>query len=150
MSATIDRLLQKTVDGVRLTREEGEALMGCRDLHKLGRAAHAVTMRLHPEPYRTYNIDRNINYTNVCTFRCKFCAFSKGPLSLNLRGKPYLIELEEMQRRLTALGLYGDKLDGKAGMKTRLALGAYQKANKLALDCWPTAAVLERMRAAKR
>jgi lytic murein transglycosylase len=59
-------------------------------------------------------------------------------------------QLEEMQKRLTALGLYGDKLDGKAGMKTRLALGAYQKANRLPLDCWPTAAVLEHMRAARR
>jgi FO synthase len=48
----------------------------------------------------TFVRNRNINYTNVCTFRCKFCAFSKGPLSLNLRGNPYLIELEEMQRRV--------------------------------------------------
>jgi len=48
----------------------------------------------------TFVRNRNINYTNVCTFRCKFCAFSKGPLSLNLRGKPYLIEIEEMQRRV--------------------------------------------------
>ncbi len=56
-------------------------------------------------------------------------------------------QLEEMQKRLTALGLYNDKLDGKAGMKTRLALGAYQKANRLLLDCWPTAAVLDHMRA---
>ena len=58
-------------------------------------------------------------------------------------------ELEEMQKRMTALGLYNDKIDGKAGMKTRLALGAYQKANRLTLDCWPTAAVLETMRAKK-
>ena len=56
-------------------------------------------------------------------------------------------ELEDMQKRMTALGLYNDKIDGKAGMKTRLALGAYQKANRLTLDCWPTAAVLETMRA---
>ena len=56
-------------------------------------------------------------------------------------------QLEDMQTRLTALGLYSDKLDGKAGMKTRLALGAYQKQNKLPLDCWPTTAVLEHMRA---
>jgi lytic murein transglycosylase len=58
--------------------------------------------------------------------------------------------LEEMQKRLTALGFYSDKIDGKAGMKTRLALGAYQKANKLALDCWPTADLLEHMRSARR
>jgi hypothetical protein len=55
-------------------------------------------------------------------------------------------DLEEMQQRLAALGLYRDKLDGKAGMKTRLALGAYQKGNRLTLDCWPTAAVLDHMR----
>lgn len=55
-------------------------------------------------------------------------------------------DLEEMQRHLTALGFYQDKIDGKAGMKTRLALGHYQKANDLKLDCWPTAAVLEHMR----
>ncbi len=48
----------------------------------------------------TFVRNRNINYTNVCTFKCRFCAFSKGPLSLNLRGKPYLLEMEEMQRRV--------------------------------------------------
>jgi lytic murein transglycosylase len=59
-------------------------------------------------------------------------------------------QLEEMQKRLTEVGLYGDKLDGKAGMKTRLALGAYQKANGLKLDCWPTATVLSHMQASAR
>ena len=61
----------------------------------------------------------------------------------------YLVQIpvrETMQRRLTALGLYKDKVDGKAGMLTRAALGAYQKKNGLKVDCWPTAAVLEHMR----
>ncbi len=48
----------------------------------------------------TFVRNRNINYTNICTFKCRFCAFSKGPLSLNLRGDPYLVDLEEMQRRV--------------------------------------------------
>jgi FO synthase len=48
----------------------------------------------------TFVRNRNINYTNVCTFKCRFCAFSKGPLSLNLRGAPYLLELEELQHRV--------------------------------------------------
>ena len=48
----------------------------------------------------TWVANRNINYTNVCTFRCRFCAFSKGPLSLNLRGQPYLLGIEEIQRRV--------------------------------------------------
>jgi len=55
-------------------------------------------------------------------------------------------DVETMQNRLTALGLYKDKIDGKAGMLTRAALGAYQKKNGLKVDCWPTAAVLEHMR----
>jgi 7,8-didemethyl-8-hydroxy-5-deazariboflavin synthase CofH subunit len=48
----------------------------------------------------TFVHNRNINYTNVCTFKCRFCAFSKGPLSLNLRGQPYLLELDEITRRV--------------------------------------------------
>jgi len=49
----------------------------------------------------TYVVNRNINYTNVCYFRCGFCAFSKGKLAENLRGKPYLVSLEEIARRTT-------------------------------------------------
>jgi FO synthase len=49
----------------------------------------------------TFVRNRNINYTNVCTFRCRFCAFSKGPQSLNLRGAPYLLDLDEIRRRVT-------------------------------------------------
>jgi len=55
-------------------------------------------------------------------------------------------DVEAMQKGLTARGFYQDKIDGKAGMKTRAALGAYQKTNGLKLDCWPTAAVLDHMR----
>ncbi|MEA2445815.1 MAG: synthase [Thermoleophilales bacterium] len=47
----------------------------------------------------TYVVNRNINYTNVCYFRCGFCAFSKGKLAANLRGKPYLVPAEEVVRR---------------------------------------------------
>lgn len=48
----------------------------------------------------TWVANRNINYTNICTFKCRFCAFSKGPASLNLRGEPYLLSLEEITRRV--------------------------------------------------
>ena len=47
----------------------------------------------------TWVHNRNINYTNVCTFKCKFCGFSKGPLSLNLRGTPYLLTLDDIAAR---------------------------------------------------
>jgi len=48
----------------------------------------------------TWVHNRNINYTNVCTFKCRFCGFAKGKLSLNLRGSPYLLTLEDMQQRV--------------------------------------------------
>jgi len=54
-------------------------------------------------------------------------------------------QLEHMQRRLTDQGYYGDKIDGKAGMKTRAAVGAYQRASGLKVDCWPSAALIEHL-----
>lgn len=56
-------------------------------------------------------------------------------------------DVEAMQRHLTSLGLYSDKVDGKAGMKTRAAVGAFQKTARLKLDCWPSEAVLRAMNA---
>jgi lytic murein transglycosylase len=56
-------------------------------------------------------------------------------------------DVEAMQKDLTARGFYADKIDGKAGMLTRSAVGAYQKANGLKLDCWPTSVVLDHIRA---
>jgi lytic murein transglycosylase len=58
-------------------------------------------------------------------------------------------DVEAMQRQLTRLGLYKDKLDGKAGMLTRAALGAYQKSAGLKVDCWPSEAVLRSIAAAR-
>jgi lytic murein transglycosylase len=58
-------------------------------------------------------------------------------------------DVEAMQRQLTRLKLYSDKLDGKAGMQTRAALGAYQKSAGIRVDCWPSETVLRSMRAAQ-
>jgi lytic murein transglycosylase len=65
------------------------------------------------------------------------------PWSKNAQLKTH--DVEVMQQTLTRIGLYKDKIDGKAGMLTRSALGAYQKANRLKVDCWPTTAVLDHM-----
>ena len=59
------------------------------------------------------------------------------------------VDVEAMQRQLTKLGLYSDKVDGKAGMKTRSALGAYQKSAGLKVDCWPSQSVLKAMSGAR-
>ncbi|HEX8803681.1 MAG TPA: 5-amino-6-(D-ribitylamino)uracil--L-tyrosine 4-hydroxyphenyl transferase CofH, partial [Acidimicrobiales bacterium] len=55
----------------------------------------------------TYVHNRNINYTNVCTFKCRFCGFSKGPLSLNLRGTPYLLTLDDIAERVREAAALG-------------------------------------------
>ncbi len=75
MSSTVAEILRRAVEGRRLGFDEGVELFRSASLLELGRAADAVCRRLHPEPYRTYNIDRNINYTNVCAAVCDFCAF---------------------------------------------------------------------------
>ena len=75
MDSKLAPLLDKATAGGRLTFDEGVRLIESHDLAAIGRAADAVTRRLHPEPYRTYNIDRNVNYTNICTAVCDFCAF---------------------------------------------------------------------------
>src|SRR5580704_16762748 len=61
----------------RLSDEQALELYHSASLQDLGEWAHAVTQRLHPQDYRTYVIDRNINYTNVCTAKCTFCAFRR-------------------------------------------------------------------------
>ncbi len=63
----------------------------------------------------TWVHNRNINYTNVCTFKCRFCGFSKGPMSLNLRGTPYLLTLDDIAdraREAEALGATEVTLQG--------------------------------------
>ena len=91
--------------GVRLGQEVGEAeivtLFSARGPEVAAVAAVADELRAAVVGDAvTWVANRNINYTNVCTFKCRFCAFSKGPLSLNLRGKPYLLTLEDIQSRV--------------------------------------------------
>src|SRR3954452_7246363 len=121
---TIDRILAKAVDGQRLTPDDGVALFGCRDLHKLGRAAHAVTTRLHPEPYRTFNIDRNINYTNVCAAVCDFCAFYRKSGDADA----YVLPREELYKKIEeTIALGGDQILMQGGNHPSLKLEWYEE-----------------------
>jgi len=97
--------VDEVLDGVRSGQEVGVdeivTLLSARGPEVADVAALADELRREIAGDEvTFVRNRNINYTNVCTFKCRFCAFSKGPLSLNLRGQPYLLELEEMQRRV--------------------------------------------------
>ncbi|HET6642528.1 MAG TPA: 5-amino-6-(D-ribitylamino)uracil--L-tyrosine 4-hydroxyphenyl transferase CofH, partial [Gaiellaceae bacterium] len=77
---------------VRLFAARGE------ELQRVFAAANALRREVNGDTV-TYVVTRNVNYTNVCYFRCGFCAFSKGRLAANLRGKPYLVPLDEIVRR---------------------------------------------------
>jgi cyclic dehypoxanthinyl futalosine synthase len=71
----IEQILTKSLNNIRLSQNDCAALFAVQDITQLGMAADAVAGRRHPENYRTYIIDRNINYTNICTSKCRFCAF---------------------------------------------------------------------------
>ena len=119
----VDDILAKALSGERLSPDEGVELFHCRDLHKLGRAAHAVTMRLHPEPYRTFNIDRNINYTNVCAAVCDFCAFYRKSND----AEAYVLPREELYKKIEeTIALGGDQVLMQGGMHPSLKLEWYE------------------------
>jgi FO synthase len=91
--------------GVRLGQEPGEAelvtLFTARGPEVAAVAHLADELRAEAVGDAvTWVSNRNINYTNVCTFKCRFCGFSKGPLSLNLRGTPYLLTLDDIAGRV--------------------------------------------------
>jgi FO synthase len=97
----VGEVLDGVLAGEEVDVDEIVTLLGARGPDFLEVAAVADQLRRDTvgDPV-TFVRNRNINYTNVCTFKCRFCAFSKGPLSLNLRGSPYLLDHEEIQRRV--------------------------------------------------
>ena len=104
-------ILERAVGGERLTFEEGTILLREATLLELGAAANAVRERLNPPGRATYQVDRNINYTNVCIYRCTFCAFYRTA------GHPeaYVLPLSEIGKKVEetlALGGTGVLLQG--------------------------------------
>jgi FO synthase len=102
--AAIDGPVADVLAGVEAGQEPGideiVTLFGARGPEVVAVAGAADRMRQElVGDTLTWVANRNINYTNVCTFKCKFCGFSKGPLSLNLRGTPYLLTLDDIAER---------------------------------------------------
>ena len=99
-ASTTRALCEKASRGDGLDEAEIAALFSARgdDFAAVVRAADALRREVNGDEV-TYVVNRNINYTNVCYFRCQFCAFSKGKLSENLRGAPYDLDLDEIARR---------------------------------------------------
>ncbi|MCU0710207.1 MAG: radical SAM protein, partial [Pirellula sp.] len=123
-SSSIRRILDKSIAGERLSREEGLQLLESSDLSAIGAAAQAVSMRMHPEPYRTYNIDRNINYTNICTAVCDFCAFYRSPKS----NEGYVLPREQLLDKVReTVELGGNQILMQGGLHPHFKLEWYEE-----------------------
>jgi cyclic dehypoxanthinyl futalosine synthase len=117
-------ILDKALGGGRLTPAEGLELLASPDLPALGRAADAVCRRLHPEPYRTYNIDRNINYSNVCAAVCDFCAFYRKSGDADA----YVLPRETLYQKIEeTIALGGDQILLQGGNHPTLKLEWYEE-----------------------
>jgi cyclic dehypoxanthinyl futalosine synthase len=124
MTRSVAHLLDAAVAGRRLTPSEGVALLESNELAALGRAADAVTRRLHPEPFRTYNIDRNINYTNICTAVCDFCAFYRGPR----HPEGYVLDRQVLLDKVAeTVAVGGDQILMQGGLHPTLSLEWYEE-----------------------
>lgn len=116
-------VLERAVAGRRLSLEDGVRLLESDELVLLGLAANAVKKRLHPEPVVTFVIDRNINYTNVCQTRCRFCAFFRSP------GDPdaYVLSAEEVFTKIReTIACGGTQILMQGGLHPDLPLTYYE------------------------
>ncbi len=119
----------------RLTDQQALELYHNASLHDLGQWAHAVTMRLHPEDYRTYVIDRNINYTNVCTAKCTFCAFRRDHDDTDA----YTLDNEAIGQKIRELvSINGTQVLMQGGMNDRLPIEYYEDLLRYIKTNFPT------------
>ena len=98
---------QSVTTGSRLSDAEALELYKDCSIHELGRRAHEITLRLHPEPYRTYVVDRNINYANYCTAKCIFCNFKADVPGVDTGRKDlpagYVLSFEQIGQKIEEL-----------------------------------------------
>jgi cyclic dehypoxanthinyl futalosine synthase len=100
------------------------ALFTATDLAALGLAANARCAQLHPEPYRTYVVDRNINYSNVCTSRCRFCAFWRESITAD----SFVVSEEELFKKIEeTLAQGGTQILLQGGLHPGLGIEYFEK-----------------------
>lgn len=123
-NSSIRYILDKAIAGERISSQEALSLLESGDLSAIGQAAQAVTCRLHPESYRTYNIDRNINYTNICTAVCDFCAFYRTPKS----PEGYVLDRQELLQKIQeTVELGGNQILMQGGLHPHFKLEWYEE-----------------------
>jgi cyclic dehypoxanthinyl futalosine synthase len=120
----LETIRRKVANGDRLSREEGVFLLQDADLLELGALADAVRWRLHPEPLVTYIIDRNINYTNVCSAQCAFCAFYRDLPSK----EGYVLTKAELSLKIEeTIALGGRQILLQGGLHPDLGIEYYEE-----------------------
>lgn len=123
-ASDIRSILDKAIAGERITNSECLQLLQTHDLTAIGAAADAVSRRLHPEDYRTYNIDRNINYSNICTAVCDFCAFYRSPKS----GEGYVLPRDVLLKKVEeTVALGGNQILMQGGLHPTFKLDWYEE-----------------------
>lgn len=123
MSHSVDSILDKAIVGDRLSRDEIQALFDDGGLLELGQAAALVRRRKNPGDDATFIVDRNINYTNVCIYRCRFCAFYRTAKD----SEAYVLPFAEIAAKVSetvAAGGTGILLQG--GVHPELRLTYYE------------------------
>ena len=119
----IQKILDSVTEGHRLKRADAIQLLESDSLASIGKAANVVTTKLHPEQYRTYNIDRNINYTNICSAVCDFCAFYRGPKD----PEGYVLDRKILLKKIEeTVAIGGDQILLQGGMHPTLPLEWYE------------------------
>lgn len=123
-STEMDGIIAKVESRERLGMDDARHLYRSGDFHELGRLAHIVRLQKHPEPYVTYVVDRNINYSNICVCGCRFCAFYRAP------DQPggYVLSREELAQKIEeTLSLGGTQILMQGGHHPNLPLSFYEE-----------------------
>src|SRR4051812_7190342 len=133
---TVSFDIDPILDGrARLTDAQALELHASASLHDLGEWASAVTQRMHPEDYRTYVIDRNINYTNVCTAKCTFCAFRRDHEDADA----YTLSFDTIGEKIRELvSISGTQILMQGGMNDRLPIEWYEELLRYIKSNFPT------------
>ena len=117
-------VIEKVIAGERIDQEDALKLLKETDLLTLGQLANWVRNRLHPEKEVTFVIDRNINYTNVCTCRCRFCAFYRDKTAPDA----YVIDRETLRRKIAeTVELGGTAILLQGGLHPDLGIEYYEE-----------------------
>ncbi len=127
-------ILDDAIAGRRISAGDAHTLLLDGDLIDLGMAAHEVRCRHNDPAVASYNIDRNINYTNICVYKCRFCAFYREPGD----DEGYLVSHEEIGRKIEeTLALNGTGILMQGGVHPDLPLSYYQDLLRFVRESYP-------------